>query len=134
MLKATRARIRARTRRKTCREEEMQRLRKQLISREGPNGQAALVVAQLGTEFMAVDNMPFIEKIYGQVQKTREQIHRKALEASQDANVPQKEKERAELQLEVTGSAPIGFRHAQLDEGEHREHGLRRSCWWSSFC
>ena len=56
----------------------------------GPNGQAVLVVLQFSTEFMAVDNIPFMRR------STRRSSLRK------EAGFP------AGLQLGVTGSAAVG--------------------------
>jgi putative drug exporter of the RND superfamily len=63
-----------------------------LISRFEPaSGQAALVVLQLNSEIMALDNMPFIKSVYEKVK-----------DISAERNFP------AGLKLGVTGSAPIG--------------------------
>ncbi len=62
-----------------------------LISRKSDDGQAVLVVLQLSTELMAVDNMPFIKGIYDKVR-----------DVQKEPDFP------AGLQLGVTGSAPIG--------------------------
>ncbi len=66
-------------------------LGKKLISPIGLHGQAVLVLLQLNNEFMAVDNMKFIQGVYKQVD-----------ELKKDPDFP------AGLQLGVTGSAPIG--------------------------
>jgi RND superfamily putative drug exporter len=55
------------------------------------DGQSVLVLLQLNNEFMAVDNMQFIKQIYRKVRETR-----------QEPGFPQR------LELEVTGSAPVG--------------------------
>lgn len=62
-----------------------------MLKRTSPNGQAVLVVLQLDTELMAVDNMDFLRVLY------------KTLDAMQQAkDYPQG------LRLGVTGSAAIG--------------------------
>ncbi len=42
-----------------------------LVSPAGPNGQALLIVLQLRNEFMAVDNMPLIDSIFGWLDEIR---------------------------------------------------------------
>ncbi len=65
---------------------------RKLISRYDPKqGQAVLTILQLSTEFMAVDNMHFLNGIYAKVKEFGEQ-----------AGFP------AGLRLGVTGSAAIG--------------------------
>jgi RND superfamily putative drug exporter len=65
---------------------------RKLISRYDPkSGQAVLVVLQLNTELMAVDNMPFIRGVYAKVDEFRHEV-----------GFP------AGLQIGVTGSAPVG--------------------------
>jgi putative drug exporter of the RND superfamily len=65
---------------------------RKLISPYDPKkGQAVLVVLQLDTELMAVDNMAFIKSVYAKVDEFRRQ-----------PDFP------AGLQLGVTGSAPVG--------------------------
>ncbi len=56
-----------------------------------PNGRSVLVLLELNTEFMAVENMHFINEVY-----------RKVREIQQEPGFP------AGLQLGVTGSAPVG--------------------------
>ncbi|MGO9109199.1 MAG: MMPL family transporter [Thermoguttaceae bacterium] len=56
-----------------------------------PNGQSVLVLLQLNNEFMAVDNMQFINEVYREVR-----------EIQKEPGFP------AGLQLGVTGSAPVG--------------------------
>jgi RND superfamily putative drug exporter len=58
---------------------------------QSPDGQSVLVLLQLNNEFMAVDNMKFIEDIYSKVREVRE-----------EARFP------AGLELGVTGSAAVG--------------------------
>ena len=66
-------------------------VRKKLISHKGPNGQAVLAILQLDSEFMAVDNMPFLKSVYAKVH-----------EMQKSPDLP------AGLQIGVTGSASIG--------------------------
>ncbi len=80
-----------------------------LISRVGPNGQAVLAVLQLNNEFMAVDNMPFIERIYGAVG-----------EIQKEPGFP------AGLQLGVTGSAAIGS-----DMLNSQKESIENTEWWT---
>src|SRR5208283_125620 len=56
-----------------------------------PNGQSVLVLLQLNNEFMAVDNMQYINEVY-----------RKVREIQKEPGFP------TGLQLGVTGSAPVG--------------------------
>jgi len=78
-----------------------------LISRKGPAGQAALVILQLSTELMAVDNMPFIAEIYHKVDQVQK-----------EPGFP------AGLELGVTGSAPIGsdMLNSMKESIENTEH------------
>ncbi len=62
-----------------------------LISHKGADGQAVLVILQLSTELMAVENMPFIKGIYSKVK-----------EIQKEPDFP------AGLQVGVSGSAAIG--------------------------
>jgi RND superfamily putative drug exporter len=64
---------------------------RKLVSPAGRNGQAVLVVLQLGTEFMAVDNVPYLQQVFQTVDALR-----------QEEGFPEG------LQLGVTGSAAIG--------------------------
>lgn len=64
---------------------------KKLISRNGYNGQAVLIVLRLRTEFMAIDNMPLVAEIHETLQASR-----------------QRDDFPAGLELGVTGSAAIG--------------------------
>ena len=64
---------------------------RKLTSREGPAGQATLVMLRLRTEFMAVGNMPVVKSVLRRIDKIR---HLAAFPAG--------------LRLEVTGSASLG--------------------------
>ncbi len=64
---------------------------KSRLGANGRDGQAVLTVMQLQSEFMAVDNMPFINQVYGKVQAARD-----------SPGFP------AGLQVGITGSAAIG--------------------------
>jgi len=67
-----------------------------LISPPRAKGQALLIVLQLRTEFMAIDNMRLLAEIYDMLNHTRYEI-------SKDTSVP------AGLELGVTGSAAVGY-------------------------
>ena len=64
---------------------------RKLTSREGPAGQATLVVLQLRTEFMAIGNMPVVESILQRLDQIR-----------RHGDLP------TGLRLEVTGAAALG--------------------------
>jgi RND superfamily putative drug exporter len=64
---------------------------KKLVSRPSEQGQAALIVLHLGNEFMAVDNMKFMRRVYETIERLQ--------------NSPDCPKG---LKLGVTGSAAIG--------------------------
>jgi RND superfamily putative drug exporter len=64
---------------------------RKLVSPLGRNGQAVLVVLQLNTEFMVIDNIEYLKEVYGTLDTFK-----------QDESFP------GGLQLGVTGSAAIG--------------------------
>jgi RND superfamily putative drug exporter len=65
---------------------------RKLVSRYDPKkGQAALVILQLTSEVLAIDNMPFIKQVYAKVDELR-----------RAADFPKG------LKLGVTGTAPVG--------------------------
>ena len=87
---------------------------RKLISPAGGNGQAVLVVLELDTEFMAVDNIPDMQEIFRTVDSAA-----KGRGFSRGAR---------------TGRDRLGRRrqrHALVRRGEHHQHGVghdRR--WW----
>ena len=76
-----------------------------LISRKGPDGQAVLVVLQLSTELMAVDNMPFIKGVYDKVR-----------DVQKEPDFP------AGPGIARDRVGPHRHRHAEFAERKHREH------------